>query len=131
LLAGKDGKLVVERDEQGLDIPGTASHEIEARRGSDLVLTIDESLQWQAEQALVDQVSATNAKGGMAAVVDVTTGDVLALASVNGVASGELPGPSRAGEITRPLMELFEPGSTNKLITLSTAIEAASSVPTP
>lgn len=124
LLAGKDGKLVVERDEQGLDIPGTASHEIEARRGSDLVLTIDESLQWQAEQALIDQVTATNAKGGMAAVVDVTTGDVLALASVNGVASGEPPGPSRAGEINRPLMELFEPGSTNKLITLSTAIEA-------
>ena len=59
LLAGKDGKLVVERDQQGLDIPGTASHEIEARRGSDLVLTLDESLQWQAEQSLVDQVTAT------------------------------------------------------------------------
>ena len=31
------------------------------------MLTIDESLQWQAEQALVDQITATNAKGGMAA----------------------------------------------------------------
>jgi len=124
LLAGKDGKLVVERDQQGLDIPGTASHQVEARRGSDLVLTIDESLQWQAEQALVDQVTATRAKGGMAAVVDVTTGDVLALASVDGATASTPARPSGAGEINRPLMELFEPGSTNKLITLSTAIES-------
>jgi cell division protein FtsI (penicillin-binding protein 3) len=124
LLAGQDGKLIVERDQQGLDIPGTASHEIEARRGSDLDLTLDESLQWQAEQSLVDQVTATGAKGGMAAVVDVTTGEVLALASVDGATPTAPARPSAAGEINRPLMELFEPGSTNKLITLSTAIEA-------
>ena len=124
LLAGQDGKLVVERDQQGLDIPGTASHQVEARRGSDLVLTLDESLQWQAEQALVDQVTATSAKGGMAAVVDVTTGAVLALASVDGATAGTPARPSGPGEINRPLMDLFEPGSTNKLITLSTAIES-------
>jgi cell division protein FtsI (penicillin-binding protein 3) len=124
LLAGKDGKLIVERDQQGLAIPNTATHEIEARRGSDLVLTLDESLQWQAEQALIDQVTATNARGGMAAVVDVTTGDVLALASVEGARRGYPARPSAAGEINKPLMELFEPGSTNKLITLSTAIES-------
>jgi cell division protein FtsI (penicillin-binding protein 3) len=124
LLAGKDGKLVVERDQQGLDIPDTASHEVEARRGDDLVLTLDESLQWEAEQSLVDQVTATGAKGGMAAVVDVATGDVLALASVDGAGASTPVEPSGAGEINRPLMELFEPGSTNKLITLSTAIES-------
>jgi len=114
LLAGTDGKLVVERDQQGLDIPNTASQKIEARRGSDLVLTLDESLQWQAEQALIDQVTATNAKGGMAAVVDVTTGAVLALASVDGASAKGPARPSGAGEINQPLMELFEPGSTNK-----------------
>ncbi len=124
LLAGKDGKLIVERDQQGLDIPNTATHQVEARRGSDLMLTLDESLQWRAEQALIDQVTATSAKGGMAAVVDVTTGDVLALASVEGANANASAHPSAAGEINQPLMELFEPGSTNKLITLSTAIEA-------
>jgi len=81
-------------------------------------------LQWQAEQSLVDKVAATGAKGGMAAVVDVTTGEVLALASVDGATPTAPARPSAAGEINRPLMELFEPGSTNKLITLSTAIEA-------
>jgi cell division protein FtsI (penicillin-binding protein 3) len=60
----------------------------------------------------------------MAAVVDVATGDVLALASVDGASASAPVEPSGAGEINRPLMELFEPGSTNKLITLSTAIES-------
>ena len=123
MLAGRAGKLVVERDQQGLDIPNTATQKIEARRGTDVVLTLDESLQWQAEQSLLDQVTATQAKGGMAAIVDVTNGDVLALASVDGASATAPAHPSGAGEINRPLMELFEPGSTNKLITLSTAIQ--------
>ena len=87
------------------------------------MLTLDEPLQWQAEQSLIDQVTATGAKGGMAVVVDVTTGDVLALASVDGATAPTPARPSGPGEINRPLMDLFEPGSTNKLITLSTAIE--------
>jgi cell division protein FtsI (penicillin-binding protein 3) len=122
-LKGRAGKLVVERDQQGLDIPNTASHEIDAERGTDIVLTLDEPLQWETEQSLIDEVNATQAKGGMAVVVDTANGDVLAMASIEG-ASGNSPthvsGPTEA---TRPLQQLFEPGSTNKLITLSTAIE--------
>ena len=122
-LAGKPGKLVVERDQQGLDIPNTASHETDAQRGTDVVLTLDEPLQWETEQSLIDEVTATKAHGGMAVVIDTTNGGVLAMASVEG-ASGRVPahvsGPTEA---TRPLIDLFEPGSTNKLITLSTAIE--------
>lgn len=123
-LAGKAGTLVVERDQQGLDIPNTASHQVEARRGTDVVLTLDESLQWEAEQSLIDQVTATRAKGGMAVVVDVTNGDVLALASVEGASMSHPPRPTGPGELNRPLMQVFEPGSTTKLITLSTAIQA-------
>jgi cell division protein FtsI (penicillin-binding protein 3) len=123
ILAGKAGELVVERDQQGLDIPNTATHSVEARRGTDIVLTLDEPLQYETEQALIDEVTATQAQGGMAAIVNVTNGDVLAMASIDG-ASGKLPArPSGPTEQTRPLMDLFEPGSTNKLITLSTAIE--------
>ena len=51
---------------------------------TDLVLTLDESLQWNTEQALVDEVTRRGAKGGMAVIVDVKTGDMLALASVDG-----------------------------------------------
>jgi cell division protein FtsI (penicillin-binding protein 3) len=123
LLKGQDGKLVVERDQEGQEIPNTANNQVDARRGTDIVLTLDEPLQWETEQSLIDEVIATNARGGMAVVVDVTNGDVLSLASVVG-ASAEGPArPSAPTERTQPLMDLFEPGSTNKLITLSTALQ--------
>jgi cell division protein FtsI (penicillin-binding protein 3) len=123
LLRGTPGQAVVERDQQGLVIPNTASHQLQAERGSDVVTTLDEPLQWETEQSLIDEVSATRAKGGMAVVVDVTTGDVVAMASIDGATATAPAHPSGPTEATRPLMDLFEPGSTNKLITLSTAIE--------
>jgi cell division protein FtsI (penicillin-binding protein 3) len=122
ILRGTPGELVVERDQQGLDIPNTARHEKEARRGTNVVLTLDESLQWEAEQALIDEVTATRAKGGMAVVVDVTNGDVLAMASIDGATANSPARIAGRNELTRPLTDIFEPGSTNKLITLSTAI---------
>jgi cell division protein FtsI (penicillin-binding protein 3) len=122
-LRGKPGTLEVERDLQGLDMPGTASHESHAERGTDIELTLDEPLQWKTEQALIDEVAATKAHSGMAVVVDTTNGDVLAMASVEGATATRPAHVSGATDLTRPLMQLFEPGSTNKLITLSTAIE--------
>ena len=120
LLQGRSGTIAVERDPQGLDI---SSQQLQGQRGSDVVLTLDEPLQWQTEQSLIDEVTATGAKGGMAVVMDVTNGDVVAMASIEG-ASGNTPArPSGPTEPTRPLLDMFEPGSTNKLITLSTAIE--------
>ena len=60
----------------------------------------------------------------MAVVVDVTNGDVLAMASIDGATRDDARARRRGrASATRPLSELFEPGSTNKLITLSTAIE--------
>ncbi len=101
ILTGKDGELVVEQDPDGHDIPNTQRTRVVARRGTDLVLTIDQNLQWEAEYALLDQVQATRAKGGMAAVVDVTNGDVLSMATVQGTTSA---GPARVavpGSATR------------------------------
>ena len=56
LLAGKSGELVVEQDPLGHDIPDTQRTQVDAQRGTDVVLTIDEDLQWQAEYSLLDQV---------------------------------------------------------------------------
>jgi cell division protein FtsI (penicillin-binding protein 3) len=122
-LSGTPGELVVERDQQGRDIPDTERRRVAARSGNDLVLTIDQALQYQVERSLVDQVTATAAKGGMAVIVDVQTGDVLAMATIKGAANGEPARPARAGENNKPLTDLFEPGSTNKLVTIATAIE--------
>lgn len=123
LLAGKSGELVVEQDPLGHDIPDTQRTRVEAQRGTDLVLTIDEDLQWQAEYSLLDQVKATGAKSGMAVVIDVTDGDVVAMATVQGASATTPAHVAGSGDANAPLTKLFEPGSTNKLITLSWALE--------
>jgi cell division protein FtsI (penicillin-binding protein 3) len=122
-LQGTPGEIVVERDQQGRDIPNTQRKRIEAKPGTDLVLSIDQALQYQVESSLLDQVTATAANGGMAVIVDVHTGDVLAMATVEGAANGKPVRAAVAGEKNRPLTDLFEPGSTNKLVTIGTAIE--------
>ena len=123
LLAGKSGEVVVEQDPMGHDIPDTQRTRVDAQRGTDVVLTVDEDLQWQAEYSLLDQVKATGAKSGMAVVVDVTNGDVLAMASVLGATPTAQAAVAGPGDNNAPLTDLFEPGSTNKLITLSWALE--------
>jgi cell division protein FtsI (penicillin-binding protein 3) len=123
LLAGKSGSLSVEQDPLGHDIPNTQKTLVDAQRGTDVVLSIDENLQWQAEYSLLDQVKATGARSGMAVVVDVKSGDVLAMASVLGATPTGQAKVAGAGDHNAPLTDLFEPGSTNKLITLSWALE--------
>jgi cell division protein FtsI (penicillin-binding protein 3) len=122
-LTGTPGEVVMETDQRGREIPDTERRRVEARRGTDLVLTIDEALQFHVERALVDQVTATDALGGMAVVVDVRNGDVLAMATVQGATADEPARPALPTERNRPLTDLFEPGSTNKLITIAAAIE--------
>jgi cell division protein FtsI (penicillin-binding protein 3) len=121
VLSGHGGAITVEVDQSGHEIPRTVRKSVPARRGTDLVLSIDQNLQYQVEGSLTDQVAAQHAAGGTAVVVDVRTGDVLAMASANGQAYGA----TRAGplERNRPMTDVLEPGSTNKAITVATALE--------
>ncbi len=123
-LAGKAGEMKVERDPQGRELPEGVQRVTAPERGSDLVLTIDQSLQYEVERVLVDEVTKTKAIGGMAVLADVQTGDILAMASVDG-ATAEAPAhPSPSSVPNRPLTDVFEPGSTNKVVTIAAAIEA-------
>ncbi|MDQ1426693.1 MAG: hypothetical protein QOK39_169, partial [Acidimicrobiaceae bacterium] len=81
-LAGRPGKLIEERDPKGVQIPGGFRQYQPAVSGQDLVLTIDEALQAQTEQTLAAQISAAHARGGVAALMDTTTGEILAVASL-------------------------------------------------
>jgi cell division protein FtsI (penicillin-binding protein 3) len=123
ILQGKPGEIVSERDVDGREIPRTVRREVPAQRGTDLVATIDEALQYQTEHSLVDQVTATSAQGGMAAVIDTQTGDILAMATAVGASPGQPAHSADALYRNRPLTDVFEPGSTNKVITISTAMQ--------
>jgi cell division protein FtsI (penicillin-binding protein 3) len=121
-LAGKPGELTVEQDPQGRRIPQGLSRLEPARRGSDLILSIDQSLQYELERSLIDAVSASTAKGGMAIVEDTRTGGILAMANITGDGAGAAR-PSGPTEHNRAITDVYEPGSTNKVITISGAIE--------
>jgi cell division protein FtsI (penicillin-binding protein 3) len=122
-LAGKPGELVVEQDPQGRRIPQGFSRLEPAVRGSDLILSIDQSLQYELERALMDAVAAATAKGGLAIVEDTRTGSILAMANVTGDGAGAAR-PSGQHEKNRAVTDVYEPGSTNKVITMAGAIES-------
>jgi cell division protein FtsI (penicillin-binding protein 3) len=119
-LTGEPGELVIERDLRGRTIPA-GEHQLQpAERGDDLVLTIDRAMQYETERALGAQIAAMGAKGGIAIVSDPRTGELLAIANLETPADG---GPPRASGNNMALTTVFEPGSANKVITLSAALE--------
>ena len=135
-LSGKRGVLQVERDPQGRQLPGGERQVRQPQRGGDLVLTVDQGLQYQAEQVLADGVASANAKGGMAILLDVATGDVLAMANAEGAGADHPARPAPADQRNRPVVDVYEPGSTNKVITVAGALQdgavnADSTFPTP
>jgi cell division protein FtsI (penicillin-binding protein 3) len=121
-LAGKPGELVVEQDPQGRRIPQGYSRLEPATRGNDLILSLDQSLQFELERALVDAVGAATARGGLAIVADTRTGGILAMANVTGDGGGAAR-PSGPNEHNRAVTDVYEPGSTNKVITMAGALE--------
>ncbi|MFC4536475.1 peptidoglycan D,D-transpeptidase FtsI family protein [Sphaerisporangium dianthi] len=122
LLAGQDGKQTVETGGTGQRIPMTRSTKQEPVAGRGLRLTIDRDIQWAAQEAIAKQVKATGARSGGVIVMDVRTGQVVAMANAPEVDLNEWQRTPSLGN--RAVSEVFEPGSTNKVITAAAALEA-------
>lgn len=121
-LAGRPGRLVVEKDPGGREIAGGQRDYQPSTRGEDLVLTIDRALQYEAERALAAEIVKAKAKGGTAIAMETATGEILALANLR--ASEDDTGPPVLPAIrNRAATDIFEPGSVNKLITIAGALE--------
>src|SRR5688500_5006415 len=69
-LAGRPGRQVVEQDPSGTELPGGVRQFVPAERGDDLVLTIDRSLQFEAERSLATMITNAGADGGVAIVME-------------------------------------------------------------
>jgi cell division protein FtsI (penicillin-binding protein 3) len=119
-LTGEPGELIIEKDPDGRTIPGGEHQREPARRGDDLVLTIDRSMQYETERALAAQILAKDAKGGTAIVSRPSTGEILALANFTTDAeTGEIVATGNNMGATA----VYEPGSVNKVITVAAALE--------
>ncbi len=119
-LKGKPGSIQVDADSKLRRIATGEAIINPSVAGNDLVLTIDRGLQYEAERMLREQIVATNAKGGIALVMDTNTGDILAMANLNSSGPG---GSVVQADRNTAITDVYEPGSVNKLITIAGAIE--------
>jgi len=118
LLTGTDGERVTEHDTKGNAIPGSGGVSVPAVPGNDLVLTLDRSIQFTLEQALLAQVSSLGAKGGTAIVEQSATGNILAMASVRRDEHDQY----HVTSVNIATVDCYEPGSVAKVVTASAAI---------
>lgn len=126
-LTGTPGSLSLERSPLGHTIAVGGQTLTPAQKGDDLKLTIDQSIQFEAERLLGEQVKTTGAKGGIAIVSRPGTGEILAIADM--VLDPET-GQVRVSSNNAALTTQYEPGSVMKTVTIAGAIEAGQIAPT-
>jgi cell division protein FtsI (penicillin-binding protein 3) len=118
---GREGKLLVQTDARQQRVYSQV--ERAATAGATLELTLDQYLQFIAERELRVGVEENRAAGGSAVIMDPNTGQILALANYptfNPNTYGRVPEQARRN---RAIQDLYEPGSTFKIVTASAALE--------
>ncbi len=122
-LAGVPGQQIVERDPYGNPIPQGEFIVDPAQPGADLILTIDREIEFAAQQILAQAVADTNATAGTVVVLDVDTGEVLAMASAPTFDPNNRTGADPSAYRNRAVTDVYEPGSTLKVVTVAAALE--------
>jgi len=119
-ISGEPGRLFLEKDATGKPYE---SYEIAATQGQTVVLTIDQAIQYQAERALQEAVQRSHAKSGSAIVLDPRSGEILALANAPSFDPNDVAAAPAESRRNWALQNIYEPGSTFKIVAFSAAIE--------
>jgi cell division protein FtsI (penicillin-binding protein 3) len=122
-LAGKQGRMVYETGEDGTPIPNGHRREEPATPGQNIELTLDRDLQYTAQQSLASHMRETGAWTGAAVVLDVQTGQVLAMADYPSYDSAHPGASDGSARGNWAVDSVVEPGSVHKAITLSAALD--------
>ncbi|GII99463.1 peptidoglycan synthetase FtsI [Sediminihabitans luteus] len=122
-LAGTAGTFTYERGLGGQQIPTGEEERVDAVPGKDVALTILNDVQWKAEDSLNDAVRSTGASYGIAVVMDVRTGQLVALADSGAVDPNDRS-TSAVANGSRAVSNVFEPGSTGKVVTMAALLES-------
>jgi cell division protein FtsI (penicillin-binding protein 3) len=128
-IQGHPGAMVVSTDARQRQFAGSVSQEPEA--GLNVILTVDERIQFVAERELQEAIGRTGARAGTIVVSAPESGDLLAIASSPGFNPNEAVRARGSDSLARELERRrnyaasysFEPGSTFKLVTISAALE--------
>ena len=119
-LAGRPGRERIVKDASGQAIDTITSRT--ERDGEDVYLTLDHTLQSNAQAVLRDTVRRWHAKSATAIVLDPATGAVRAMAVAPGFDANNYPKVWRVFQRNRAVTDTYEPGSTFKLVTVAGAL---------
>ncbi|CAN2205789.1 FtsI Cell division protein FtsI/penicillin-binding protein 2 [Candidatus Nanopelagicaceae bacterium] len=114
----------------GAEIPGSQREIVAAKAGTTVRLTIDRDVQWVAAKAIAEAVKSSRAASGSVIVMDPRTGEIVAHATAPTF------DPNNTKNVDLNLMrnssvqDVYEPGSTGKVMTLAAALEEKTVVPT-
>jgi cell division protein FtsI (penicillin-binding protein 3) len=129
LLTGSNGEYDYVNGD-GAIIPGSQQFITAAKPGTDVRLTIERDVQWVAQNAITQAVKSAHAASGTVIVMDPKTGAILAQASAPSF------DPAHRDKITLDqirnpaVQDVYEPGSTGKVITVAAALEQGTTTPT-
>jgi cell division protein FtsI (penicillin-binding protein 3) len=122
MISGIDGKYSFANG-YGAEIPGSQSEIIPAQTGTTVRLTVDRDIQWVASQAISDAVKSSNALSGTVIVMDPKTGEILAHATAPTFNPNNTSKVSLVAMRNPSVQDVYEPGSTGKVMTLAAALE--------
>ncbi len=125
-LKGKQGVRLVDADarRRGFESEGT-----DPQQGQTVVLTIDQTVQFMVERALNAAVERSRAKSAAAVVIDPKTGEILALANAPAFDPNVASAVSAEARRNDALQNIFEPGSTFKVVAYAAALEEGKTKP--
>ncbi len=119
LLAGRAGSEIAAVAPGGITLPTKPRDIVAPHAGSGIVLTIDEPLQVDTERDVAAQMRATGADSGIAVIMDVHTGAILAMVDLVRARHGVIVSAPENLAVTN----VYQPGSVMKLATVSFALQ--------
>ena len=129
IITGTDGRYSFANG-YGAEIPGSQREIVAAKAGTSVRLTIDRDVQWVAAKAIAEAVKTSRAASGTVIVMDPRTGEIVAHATAPTF------DPNNTKKVDLSLMrnpsvqDVYEPGSTGKVMTLAAALEEKTVAPT-
>jgi cell division protein FtsI (penicillin-binding protein 3) len=128
-LRGTPGRQTFEMGRDGTVIPVGETSLEPAVDGQDVTLTINSNLQWYAQNVLAQRIKETRAMSGTVVVMNAKTGDLLSVASYPTFDPNSDVGKkgTRLGNVA--FTDVFEPGSTSKVMTVAAALEEGTVTP--
>jgi cell division protein FtsI (penicillin-binding protein 3) len=119
---GTDGKYSYANGYKA-EIPGSQSEIVPAEAGTSIRLTVDRDIQWVAAKAIADAVKSSHAISGTVIVMDPKTGQILAHATAPTFDPNNTSKVSLVAMRNPSVQDVYEPGSTGKVMTLAAALE--------